>query len=124
MSDDTGTLLHVVAHRRWSKEMLQAAGIDERLLPSLHESPDVCGKISSNGAAATGLRVGTPVVAGAGRQTPRPPRPGIVLARNGRPPLRTPPPLFSPPPPPPAPPPRPNPPNSPPVPMAFSGRPI
>jgi len=48
--------------------MLQAAEIDERLLPSLHESPDVCGKISSKGAAESGLRAGTPVVAGAGDQ--------------------------------------------------------
>jgi xylulokinase len=48
--------------------MLKAAEIDERLLPGLFESPDVCGKISAEGAAATGLKAGTPVVAGAGDQ--------------------------------------------------------
>src|SRR5438309_9517829 len=68
MADASGTLLLDVAHRRWSQEMLQAAEIDERLLPSLHESPAVCGKISSKGAAGTGLCVATPVVAGAGDQ--------------------------------------------------------
>src|SRR5215831_19282418 len=68
MADASGTLLLDVAHRRWSKEVLQAAQIDERLLPALYESPDVCGKISSEGAAATGLRAGTPTVAGAGDQ--------------------------------------------------------
>jgi len=68
MADASGTLLLDVAHRRWSKEVLQAAGIDERLLPALYESPDVCGKISAAGAEATGLKVGTPVVAGAGDQ--------------------------------------------------------
>jgi xylulokinase len=68
MTDASGTLLLDVAHRRWSREMLQAAEIDERLLPSLHESPDVCGKVSNQGAAETGLRAGTPVVAGAGDQ--------------------------------------------------------
>jgi xylulokinase len=68
MADASGTLLLDVAHRRWSREMLQAAEIDERLLPSLHESPDVCGKVSNQGAAETGLRAGTPVVAGAGDQ--------------------------------------------------------
>ncbi len=68
MADASGTLLLDVAHRRWSRETLQAAEIDERLLPSLHESPDVCGKISSKGGAETGLRAGTPVVAGAGDQ--------------------------------------------------------
>ena len=80
MADASGTLLLDVAHRRWSREMLQAAGIDERLLPSLHESPDVCGKISGDGAAATGLRVGTPVVAGAGDQAAGATGMGIVAA--------------------------------------------
>ena len=68
MADASGTLLLDVANRRWSREMLQGAEIDERLLPLLHESPAVCAKISSKGAAETGLRVGTPVVAGAGDQ--------------------------------------------------------
>jgi xylulokinase len=80
MADASGTLLLDVAHRRWSREMLQAAEIDERLLPSLHESPDVCGKISGDGAAATGLRVGTPVVAGAGDQAAGATGMGIVAA--------------------------------------------
>jgi xylulokinase len=68
MADASGTLLLDVAHRAWSKLMLQAGGIDERLLPALFESPDVCGKISPEGAAAIGLKAGTPVVAGAGDQ--------------------------------------------------------
>src|SRR5437667_3137652 len=80
MADASGTLLLDVAHRRWSREMLQAAEIDERLLPSLHESPAVCGKISSKGAAETGLRVGTPVVAGAGDQAAGATGMGIVSA--------------------------------------------
>src|ERR1051326_2068865 len=41
MADASGTLMLDVAHRRWSKEMLQAGGIDEALLPALFESPDV-----------------------------------------------------------------------------------
>src|SRR3989440_7412604 len=80
MADASGTLLLDVAHRCWSREMLQAAEIDERLLPSLHESPAVCGKISSKGAAETGLRVGTPVVAGAGDQAAGATGMGIVAA--------------------------------------------
>ncbi len=68
MADASGTLMLDVVHRRWSQEMLDAAEIDERLLPALFESPDVCGKISAEGAAATGLKPGTPVVAGAGDQ--------------------------------------------------------
>jgi len=80
MADASGTLLLDVAHRRWSREMLQAAEIDEKSLPSLYESPDVCGKASSQGAAETGLRVGTPVVAGAGDQAAGATGMGIVAA--------------------------------------------
>jgi xylulokinase len=68
MADASGTLLLDVAHRAWSKLMLQAGEIDERSLPTLFESPDVCGKVSPEGAAAIGLQAGTPVVAGAGDQ--------------------------------------------------------
>ena len=68
MADASGTLLLDVTHRRWSKLMLGATAVDEQLLPTLYESPDVCGTVSSEGAAATGLRKGTPVVAGAGDQ--------------------------------------------------------
>ncbi len=68
VADASGTLLLDVAHRRWSREMLQAAELDERFLPGLFESPEVCGKISAKGAAETGLAVGTSVVAGAGDQ--------------------------------------------------------
>jgi len=68
MADASGTLLLDVANRRWSKEVLAKTEIDEKLLPALFESPEVCGKVSAAGAEATGLRPGTPVVAGAGDQ--------------------------------------------------------
>jgi xylulokinase len=68
MADASGTLLLDVANRRWSKEVLSKTGIDQKLLPALFESPEVCGKVSAAGAEATGLRAGTPVVAGAGDQ--------------------------------------------------------
>jgi xylulokinase len=68
VADASGTLLLDVANRRWSREMLEAVKIDPQLLPALFESPYVCGKISKTGAAATGLKEGTPVVAGAGDQ--------------------------------------------------------
>jgi xylulokinase len=68
MADASGTLLLDVAHRRWSKLMLEATAIDEHLLPALFESPDLCGEVNAEGAEALGLRQGTPVVAGAGDQ--------------------------------------------------------
>lgn len=80
MADASGTLLLDVANRRWSAEMLQAAEFDERLLPPLFESPAVCGTISADGARATGLNPGTPVVAGAGDQAAGATGMGIVAA--------------------------------------------
>jgi xylulokinase len=68
LADASGTLMLDVARRKWSAEVLQAVEMDESLLPSLFESPEVCGKISAHGAEATGLSAGTPVVAGAGDQ--------------------------------------------------------
>jgi xylulokinase len=68
MADASGTLLLDVAKRQWSSEVLSRAGIDPKLLPSLGESPAICGRVSERGAEATGLRAGTPVVAGAGDQ--------------------------------------------------------
>src|SRR5258708_28570750 len=68
VADAAGTLLLDVANRRWSKEMLEAVQMDESLLPTLYESPEICGQISAAGAAATRLQRGTPVVAGAGDQ--------------------------------------------------------
>lgn len=80
VADASGTLLLDVAHRRWSREMLQAADMDERILPGLHESPAICGRVSAQGAAETGLKVGTPVVAGAGDQAAGAVGMGIVAA--------------------------------------------
>ncbi len=68
VADASGTLMLDVARRQWSGEILNATAIDRALLPSLHESPDVCAQVSTAGADATGLATGTPVVAGAGDQ--------------------------------------------------------
>jgi xylulokinase len=68
VADASGTLLLDVTNRRWSSEVLSKSGIDAALLPALHESPEVCGKVTAAGAEATGLKIGTPVVAGAGDQ--------------------------------------------------------
>lgn len=81
MADASGTLLLDVTHRRWSSEVLSRTGIKEEMLPALFESPQVCGKVSAAGAEATGLRVGTPVVAGAGDQAAG--AVGMGIARAG-----------------------------------------
>jgi xylulokinase len=81
MADASGTLLLDVTHRRWSSEVLSKTGIKEQMLPALFESPQVCGEVSAAGAEATGLRMGTPVVAGAGDQAAG--AVGMGIARAG-----------------------------------------
>lgn len=81
VAEASGTLLLDVARRRWSKQVLEAAEIDEACLPKLFESPEICGRVSADGAAATGLRAGTPVVAGAGDQAAG--AVGMGIARPG-----------------------------------------
>ena len=81
LADASGTLLLDVANRRWSAEVMSKTTIDKRILPELFESPEVCGKVSAEGAEATGLRAGTPVVAGAGDQAAG--AVGMGIARAG-----------------------------------------
>jgi xylulokinase len=68
VSDGSGFGLMDIGRRAWSDTMLAAFDIPRAWLPELCESPEVCAQISAAGAAATGLRVGTPVVGGAGDQ--------------------------------------------------------
>ena len=68
MQEASGTLLLDVPRRRWSEEVAEAAGVPMNWLPRLFEGPEICGRISDAGSAATGLRPGTPVAAGAGDQ--------------------------------------------------------
>ena len=67
-SDGAGTLLFDLAARDWSPEVLDALRIDPAWMPPTFEGPAVTGQISAVAAAATGLRAGTPVVAGGGDQ--------------------------------------------------------
>lgn len=68
VADGSGTLLLNVAARRWSTEMLDAAEISANILPRVYESQEITGSISAKAAEETGLRAGTPVIAGAGDQ--------------------------------------------------------
>jgi xylulokinase len=63
-----GTSLLNVAERSWSTEVLEALGIPAEWMPPVHEGTEVTGTISAAGAAATGLKEGTPVVGGGGDQ--------------------------------------------------------
>jgi len=80
VADASGTLMLDVAQRRWSKEMMSAADLPMSCLPRLFESPEVCARISEAGAVHSGLKAGTPVVAGAGDQAGGAVGMGIVRA--------------------------------------------
>ena len=66
VADSSGTLLFDVGGRRWSEEMFDSFAIDSSLFPTALESPQITGEVSASGSEQTGLRRGTPVVAGAG----------------------------------------------------------
>ena len=78
VADASGTSLLDCRNRRWSSDMLEAIGVDESMLPHVTESPEPSSAISREGALATGLAEGTPVIAGAGDQAAQAVGCGIV----------------------------------------------
>ena len=80
VAEASGTLMLDVARRRWSQEMMAAVDLPMSCLPKLYESPEICSRVSEAGAAHTGLRPGTAVVAGAGDQAGGAVGMGIVRA--------------------------------------------
>jgi xylulokinase len=67
-ADGSGTILFDLAARDWSPEVLAALRIDPAWMPPTFEGPEATGLVTAAAAAATGLREGTPVVAGGGDQ--------------------------------------------------------
>lgn len=80
VADASGTLLFDVGGRQWSRDMLDEMELSAAILPRAYESPEVTGSVTTAGAEATGLRVGTPVVAGGGDQAAGAVGMGIVRA--------------------------------------------
>ena len=68
-ADGSGTILFDLAQRTWSPDLLEALDLDPALLPATHEGPERTGEVSDEAAELTGLRPGTPVVAGGGDQS-------------------------------------------------------
>lgn len=79
-ADGAGTLLFDLAARDWSSEVLDALEIDPTWMPRTWEGPEVTGVVSGEAAAITGLRPGTPVVAGGGDQAANAVGVGAVVA--------------------------------------------
>ncbi|VXB65402.1 xylulokinase [Citricoccus sp. K5] len=66
VSDASGTGLFDVRNRRWSDEMFTLLGLPRGLMPTVFESSEVTGYLSSATAEELGLPAGIPVVAGGG----------------------------------------------------------
>ncbi|MGA3220085.1 MAG: FGGY family carbohydrate kinase, partial [Acidimicrobiales bacterium] len=65
-SEASGTFLTDAATGKWAPELVRALDLDEALLPPIVGPTTVIGGVRPEVAAATGLRAGTPVVAGGG----------------------------------------------------------
>ncbi|MFB3855069.1 MAG: xylulokinase [Vicinamibacterales bacterium] len=78
VSDASGTSLFDVRRRSWSAPVLEALSVPGRWLPPVFESSDVTGHVNEEAARLTGLRPGTPVVAGAGDQAAQAAGSGIL----------------------------------------------
>jgi xylulokinase len=79
-ADGSGTLLFDLAARDWSAEVLAALAIDPAWMPRTWEGPEITGLVSAGAAELTGLRPGTPVVAGGGDQAANAVGVGAVVA--------------------------------------------
>ncbi len=82
VSDASGMQLLDVRRRCWSKELLQDLELPEEWLAKVYESPEITGTITEEAARLTGLKVGTPVVGGAGDNAAAAVGTGVV--RNGK----------------------------------------
>lgn len=51
---------------KWSEEICDAIGLDQKYLPRIVNSNDICGYLSESSAKETGLKAGIPLVSGAG----------------------------------------------------------
>lgn len=65
-SDASGTNLFDIRKKEWSDDILNELELPIAMLPELHASTEIAGRVTREGAVATGLREGTLVVFGGG----------------------------------------------------------
>jgi len=68
-ADGSGTVLFDLKSRDWSREVLDALGIDPSWMPRTYEGPEFTGRVTDEAASITGLKPDTPVAAGGGDQS-------------------------------------------------------
>ena len=87
-ADGSGTLLFDLEKRGWSSDVLDALDIPADWMPPTFEGPQITGVVTREAAEATGLKEGTPVVAGGGDQSAQAVgvgaiRPGVLAVTMG-----------------------------------------
>lgn len=82
-SDASGTNLLDIKNLTWSKEILEKLNIDESLLPEIKKSHEISGYITKEISSLTGLKCGTPVVAGAADNAAAAIGAGVIEEGNG-----------------------------------------
>jgi xylulokinase len=65
-SDASSTNLYDLGQRDWARDVIDAVGLELRMLPPVHPSSTVIGAVDPGAATETGLLAGTPVVIGGG----------------------------------------------------------
>ena len=77
-ADGSGTMLFDLRKRNWSSQIINALNISPDWLPQTFEGHETTGAVTREAAALTGLRPGTPVVAGGGDQSAQAVGTGVV----------------------------------------------
>ena len=77
-ADGSGTMLFDLRKRTWSSQIVNALNISPDWLPPTFEGHEITGEVTREAAALTGLRPGTPVVAGGGDQSAQAVGTGVV----------------------------------------------
>lgn len=77
-ADGSGTMLFDLRKRTWSSQILEKLNISPDWLPPTFEGHETTGEVTREAAALTGLRPGTPVVAGGGDQSAQAIGTGVV----------------------------------------------
>ena len=80
-ADGSGTILFDLRRRTWSVELLDILNISADWLPPTFEGHETTGEVTREVAELTGLRAGTPVVAGGGDQSAQ--AVGVGVVRSG-----------------------------------------
>src|SRR5215218_7707308 len=77
-ADGSGTMLFDLGKRTWSTEILNTLNIPAEWMPPTFEGHEITSEVNSEAADLTGLRRGTPVVAGGGDQAAQATGVGVV----------------------------------------------